>query len=183
MDGEFPRLFLTDHFERSGSALGTSRIVSPFPTLESSEFSADECLFAEEPLQLHFTEEGVPVEGQATGTYLKLRELNTLQVSYEIVGLIQLYGLGRLELNGEISVMGGARPRASGELYLTTDVGTIALALVDGGDCRLDSLPESMQFTVSRATGPYSHAGGSGTVYLSQAAMTDATGRVHLEIV
>jgi hypothetical protein len=126
-------------------------------------------LLANNPLQ---------VEGAASTTFVK----STASGIYNITGTINLTGFGTLNVSGFIQSVSASQPRVSGQLNFSTSEGTITVGLADLSASKAGAIPSQLIFTVTSATGEYSHAGGEGIMSLTMNSSTSTTGHLHMSL-
>jgi hypothetical protein len=122
------------------------------------------------------------VEGSASGTYTKTVASTSVSASYAISGSIDLFGFGNLNLSGTIHAVGVNQAQADGQLFLTTTTGTITLGLTGPAHGSKGTIPSELIFTVTSATGEYSHAGGQGVIQLAESPTSSTTGHISMSL-
>jgi hypothetical protein len=122
------------------------------------------------------------VEGTATPAYTKTMGTTTTSASYALIGAISLYGFGNLSLSGTINALGPSSDRASGQLTLSSNRGTITLNLIGPDNSVRGAIANDFYFTVTSATGEYAHAGGIGLVHIGISPTSATTGHVTLSL-
>ena len=116
------------------------------------------------------------VDGGASGNYTKTLATGSSSATYQLNGTVNLLGFGKLNLSGVINAEGSQQGTASGQLTLSTNAGAITIRLTDPSPGPNGVIPSQMIFTVTSATGAFSHAGGSGLIHFSASASTSTSG-------
>jgi hypothetical protein len=148
-------------------------IAEPIPVAYSQPVYHGYRVFATNPLQ---------VEGSATASFTETSSTATSSATYKLNGTIQLFGFGKLDLSGVIHSLGENYSHATGQLSLATRTGTISLSLSDPVKSAVGAIPSDMIFTVTSATGAYTHAGGAGIITFDVTHTGHNTGTISMSL-
>jgi hypothetical protein len=164
------------------SSPGTFRIFSPtdpfeplVDTVDSTELQTRDGFrpFASNPLIL---------EGRASGDFTETPATSSTGPTFVLDGTIELFGLGALDFSGEIRTTGVAEAPASGQLSLSTEIGTITIALTGYSQAEPNSMPHEMAFHVTDSTGVYAHTSGSGIAHLALTSAGNGSGTIEVTL-